>query len=248
MVFDAKKGTKAGRQSGQRIFQCCVNSNGEAPRCSKCGQCTAPTSRGNRCKNRTCRDTKYCWLHLRTLHKIVIKPSYIKGAGLGLFAMKRLKKRPRMAKGRRGKKNEEPVFKRGTRIIKYEGKHMTLDEVNALYDYEADVGPGARGDQKHRMIGPTAPYTTCTTIDGKEVCIDAACVRGAAAYANSIANVKSSHPARRRLNVKIKEGYMVATKNIYAGDELLLDYKNVYWDAVGPEYIKFTTKKVRARQ
>jgi hypothetical protein len=48
-----------------------------------CDQCVAITSRGHRCKNRTCR-SKYCHVHLAKLG-FKIAPSQIPDSGLGLY-------------------------------------------------------------------------------------------------------------------------------------------------------------------
>ena len=51
--------------------------------CTQC-QATSKTSK-QRCKNRTCKQYPYCWIHLKSLDKLQIKKSTIAGAGEGLF-------------------------------------------------------------------------------------------------------------------------------------------------------------------
>tara|TARA_R110002012_G_scaffold158318_3_gene319718 strand:- start:1809 stop:2315 length:507 start_codon:yes stop_codon:yes gene_type:complete len=53
-----------------------------------CGQCEATTKNGTRCKLRTCRTLKYCWIHLKKIDGLQIKKSEIPDAGLGLFSTK----------------------------------------------------------------------------------------------------------------------------------------------------------------
>ena len=80
-----------------------------------CGQCTATTAKGNRCRKRTCR-SGLCWQHLKRDSGLRIRPSGVPGAGLGLFA----------AAG----------FKRGDVIAPYEGEKLTRRRVDERYGDE----------------------------------------------------------------------------------------------------------------
>ena len=51
----------------------------------KCDLCKAKTKDGKPCKNRTCKNFPYCWVHLKSKDKLQVKKSTIKGAGQGLF-------------------------------------------------------------------------------------------------------------------------------------------------------------------
>ena len=51
-----------------------------------CPQCKAITDKGERCKNHTCRNVNYCWIHLRKIDGLAIKDSDIPNAGKGVFA------------------------------------------------------------------------------------------------------------------------------------------------------------------
>lgn len=78
---------------------CLVNADADA-RCHRCryvepdettarrkGWKPSQTLRpGDRCKRTTCRESEYCWTHLRKMYRVRIAPSRIVGAGLGLFA------------------------------------------------------------------------------------------------------------------------------------------------------------------
>ena len=50
-----------------------------------CERCTAITGKGDRCKNRTCKNFPYCWIHLKSKDKLQVKKSDTAGAGQGLF-------------------------------------------------------------------------------------------------------------------------------------------------------------------
>ena len=80
-----------------------------------CGQCTATTAKGNRCRKRTCR-SGLCWQHLKRDSGLRIRPSGVPGAGLGLFAA--------------------AEFKRGDVIAPYEGEKLTRRRVDERYGDE----------------------------------------------------------------------------------------------------------------
>ena len=50
-----------------------------------CTRCVAKTKGGTQCKNKTCKQFPYCWVHLKANDKLQIKKSTIEGAGEGLF-------------------------------------------------------------------------------------------------------------------------------------------------------------------
>ena len=58
----------------------------------KCPRCKATTAKGVRCKNLTCMQYPYCWIHLRSVDGLQIRDSSIKGFGKGLFATREHKK------------------------------------------------------------------------------------------------------------------------------------------------------------
>lgn len=78
--------------------------------CQRCVSTSAAS--GQRCKNRTCK-AKRCWQHLKRDKGLRIKQSTIPGAGLGLFATKRIP--------------------RNTRIVAYEGEQLSRDQVEERY-------------------------------------------------------------------------------------------------------------------
>jgi hypothetical protein len=53
-----------------------------------CAQCAAVTSRGKRCKNRTCVTGPLCGVHTKLQQGLTVKKSSIPNAGLGLYADK----------------------------------------------------------------------------------------------------------------------------------------------------------------
>jgi len=79
-----------------------------------CDQCAALTTRGERCKNRTCVVGPYCWLHTKVDKGFIVKASTIPNAGKGLFASKE--------------------FKKGEEIGQYTGDKLTRNQADAIPD------------------------------------------------------------------------------------------------------------------
>lgn len=86
----------------------------------QCQRCTARTATGARCTNRTCIGVPKCWQHLLRDSNLRIKKSTIRGAGSGLFAMKR------RAPG-------EVLFRAGEVIAPYGGERMRKVTVDRRY-------------------------------------------------------------------------------------------------------------------
>lgn len=52
---------------------------------SNCRRCIAKKTDGTQCKNNTCRQYPYCWIHLKSIDKLQVKQSTIPNANKGLF-------------------------------------------------------------------------------------------------------------------------------------------------------------------
>ena len=57
----------------------------------ECSKCIAINKNGSRCKNSTCRQYPYCWIHLKSQKGTQVKDSTIPDAGKGLFATQKFK-------------------------------------------------------------------------------------------------------------------------------------------------------------
>jgi SET domain-containing protein len=99
---------------------------------------------------------------------------------------------------------DELVFEPGDLITEYTGERVTFAEMNKRY-----------------TARKTAPYAANVPSHG----VDAACERGVASLANhapeSRKNGKFVYDSRNNL-------YLVATKNIYNGEEILVNYGTDY--------------------
>ncbi len=100
--------------------------NGKEFRCNLiCKQCMGhDTKRDKRCTKKSCFALPYCHEHLAKNAHLVIKPSGIQDAGLGLFALR--------------------DFMKHEYIIEYIGLKWTQEQINAIYgDSKFDFAPYA---------------------------------------------------------------------------------------------------------
>jgi len=96
------------------------------------------------------------------------------------------------------------TFMPGERIIEYVGSKIRKKTFRKRYPGKKEVAPYAIG------------------------LLDAACVRGAGSLANSCGSRKSRCNAKYE-EVKGGKVYIVATKSIKSGQEILVDYGEDYW-------------------
>lgn len=194
------------------VTQCVINNCG--PRCC---QCTYMINGVRRCRLSSCYEENYCWIHLKKVRKVRIAPSRItirgQSIGLGLFALTRhslpvaLLTRLRANRGTREEKEKYLIFRRWQVIGRYTGEHLTKTELDAKYDVED--------------VEYTAPYAL-TLADGSV--LDSLCKRNYVAYANDARGSRFTNNATVRRNLDL-----VATRNIWQGEEILWDYGDDYW-------------------
>lgn len=201
-------------------FSCYQNDTGT----NRCRQCiyVIPNT-GRRCRLNTCVDMDYCHWHLKKVHDVQIKPSTIVGGGLGVFAAGNVSPRMlRYLKSRdssRAEKNQYAVFKKGDVIGKYEGEVVSREELNRRYGEHT-----------------TAPYAVQKS---RREIYDALCVRNFVGYVNS------AHNTGFQNNCKLTAGLrLVATRNIYPGEELFWNYGRDYWRS-HPPVIRSTKSRSR---
>ena len=162
-------------------------------------QCSCISSIGRRCRNKTVIGSGYCWQHLLSIKHLRIKPSTIPNAGEGLFALNK-----RIPIG-------TLMFQEGDKLVEYHGEIINHNELERRY-----------GDK-------TAPYGIEINHNRYE---DGALLRGVGTLINHKplrqSNCRFSISKNNRnpqLNNKIN---IVATKNIYNGDELFVYYGDDY--------------------
>lgn len=177
-------------------FQYSVHGNKQFEANLKKEQCTHVNSiTGHRCKRFVVIGLPLCYQHLAIDDKLKIKKSTITHGGKGLFAYD-------------GNKNDNSsiVFKKDSKILKYQGEHINENTLAQRYGNH------------------TAPYAIKLKTNSY---IDSATQRYAASLINStrgtnkIKNVKLSNPSKGDIFIK-------AVKNIRNGDELLTSYGQKY--------------------
>ena len=201
----------------------------------QCMRCVGRTKTGHMCQNRVCIGVPMCWLHTLLKYHVKAKPSRIAGAGMGLFAHPPPGSAPALA----------TAFNTNDLIVEYIGEHTTQRELDRIYNDNAY----------------TVPYAWSDTNNA----IDAACKRGIGSTANlstqhsnailvyrtkngidSMYHSYTGNPARPNAFPDAWDKlYVIATRSINYGDEILIDYGDVY----GLDgRVTHTTKRSRSKR
>lgn len=198
----------------------------------KSKHCEGLKKNGARCGRNTVRALPYCWQHYQKINKIVISKSNVPNGGFGLFACE-------------STVNGEPVFRKGDLIC----------------DYGGDILNGAQLSARYGSGGQTAVYAFGDPDSANF--IDSACKRYIGAFANdskgskkrSNANIDSTFVKQNDRDRINKMRYrplppgkvigLVATRNIFNGDEIYVNYGADYWKGLLPKYaVNASTKRV----
>ena len=157
-----------------------------------------------KCKRKT-RVVPYCWQHAELLLKVKIrKCSWLPDGNKSLFAFSKAK----LTTG--------PLFRKGQKVLRYEGELLTEDEISERYDYYVNG----------ELIEGPAEYTL-EYADGKFV--DAIIIRGYSAFINDPKGY-IKHPDGLSPNVVFRKNrWIFALRDIYNGEEILIDYGENYF-------------------
>ena len=174
------------RQCDDCLYQCRVKQ-------FRCEHKVAGTN--IQCKRQQYIGFSLCYQHLARDSHLKIAPATNPEHGKGLFATNLTK-------------DQEVVFRKGDRIIEYNGDVLTKAELDNRYG----------GDQKD-----TAPYGFQVN---KDKYLDSACLRSA----GSLANHKPLHQANAKLYLATNNGcvYIKALRNIKNGQEIFVNYGRSY--------------------
>lgn len=183
------------------------------------GQCQHALRSGRRCQRMTTVDYQYCTFHLLRHWHLMVAPSRIPGAGLGLFAVNETKWRA-YGKDNAGRPVPDAhvvVFAKGTRIGNgFGGELLSIDDEEKRYGDQGSV------------------YALCWYPDGKNEAqgiVDAFVARTACSYANDAINLhcRSEWPFR---NNAYWDGIDLRAETAIAhGDEILWEYGSGYWES-----------------
>ena len=109
----------------------------------ECSRCQASTASGGQCKNSTCERFPYCWVHLKQIDGLAVKPSTIAGAGKGLFAEKR--------------------FRPGETVARYSARRVSATSSGGDYSLGIGANRHLNSDSKQNFVGRYANDPRGTT-------------------------------------------------------------------------------------
>ena len=179
----------------------------------RCWRCMGTTSDGRRCSRHTCKQLPFCWQHLRSNYWLRVGRTQLtdpSGRTLpfdGVYV------------DRPGAEPGERVFGAGDRVSVYFGERKTRAKLTEEYGFDT-----------------TVPYAL--GIGGDEA-MDAACMRSVGALINTYRKSLGGSPQGGGTNCRFVEYQagggrkrnrvnIVATRNVYQGQELLIPYGAAY--------------------
>jgi len=171
-------------------------------------RCRGRASGGHRCRRKISLSYPYCWQHTKSEEHLEVKESKVL-ASIGIRGQKGLYA---YAPGSTG-----PVFRKGEGIVRYRGERINDRDLERRYQYK---------DSPHGAV--MSPYAMELDRDWS---IDAALLRGVAAYANSPRGTGVRPNAQLDVDETPRkpQAWLIATKNIYHGQEILTNYGREYF-------------------
>jgi len=231
-------------ERGKKVFSCPI----------RCEQCVATTADGRRCARRSCIGTPFCWTHTQRLAGVQIR-SY-PGMGKGLMAVDKERVGRKAESGR----PRAVVFKKGEFIMPYLGEVLTKAEHNARYvtpvedslaEYVLIDGAGRYVDAACSRTVSGLANTAMTKasrvaadippLDGKPIRYISS-VKGGT---NTKFTIRTKAHSWHGVEVPAKSAWVVATKPIREGDQILTYYGDDYRVYVTPGYQTTGTKRQR---
>lgn len=201
--------------SGKRVRQ--TLSNGETIEGRLLvGQCRARTSSGRRCKKVTSYDYQWCTTHLLRQWYLMVAPSRVPGAGLGVYAVREdeLKRLGKDDKGRPNLSTNCVVFEKDSFIGNgFGGELLSLE------------------DDRERYGSEGAAYILTWYIEGREGpgVIDGFLARTVSSYCNDAINLEDVPNWRFKNNAHWRGDRLIAIRPILHGHEILWPYGRNYW-------------------
>lgn len=196
----------------------------------QCDRCQYNVTSNVKCQRRVCIGLPYCWQHSKQMYNVRVKDSRIAGKGLFVETPSRLQHDVR-----------GPVFKKNDFICPYNGKRIKHNKLNRIYPGDC-----------------VAPYAWCGTRD----CEDAASKRGIGSLANGEGPRRNRIQTNARLTQfspklsgkyfgsgpapRNKQVWLQATRDIYNGEEIIIEYGDDYWHTHETQY-RYQTKYRKIR-
>ena len=185
----------------------------------QCMKCDANTVNGRKCGRTTCYTLPYCWQHLKSRANLRIGRTRLLDPATGQrFTFKGLFACDRAADA------VLPVFADGDPIVSYLGVQKSNHRLNQDYPGNQTAPYAERAYLTNRRRGHPA----------RVINVDSACMRGVGAFANDRRNGACAGNARCATNAQLASGNreypaLIATANIFDGDEIYVAYGDQYW-------------------
>lgn len=230
-------------ERGQPVFSCKV----------ECMRCHGSRADGKRCARRTCIGTPFCFLHAQRL--LGVRAKDYPGMGRGLMAIRKgvLPSKWKLMSGRR-----PIVFRKGEFVLPYVGETLTKNEHDRRYvrksddsaaEYVIEDGAGRLVDGACQRRIPVLANTVVSRLErtapelapylGQPIRYLSSVLSGT----NCKFTVRTSAHDWHGSLVPARSAWIVATKNIREGDQILVYYGKNYRIYTTPGYQKGDTRR-----
>jgi hypothetical protein len=232
-------------ERGKELFSCDI----------ECMQCAGHNVDGRRCSRRSCIGTPFCWTHAQQLVGVQVKT--FPGMGKGLMVVRKGRGKQQDTKDAR-----PVVFKKGEFIMPYVGEVLSDEEYEARYvrqsedslaEYVIEDGAGRHVDAACRRRLPGIANTVVSkkekaepkfaAVDGRPIKYVVSTLTGT----NSKFTVRTKAHDWHGIPVPAKSAWIVATRPIREGDQLLTYYGKDYRVYTTPGYQETSTTRKRLR-
>lgn len=213
-------GTKAYAKkpfSGKKVLQSLPDGKQIAGRLLV-GQCQGMTTRNRRCRQLTAHDYQFCTLHLAREWGLMVAPSRIPGAGLGVFAVNE------RLLGTAGKDAQGRPLPCNTCVVFEKGDSMGNGFGGEWLSEEDEIKRYGEGGSSYILT-----WYIKKNVDGPGM-IDGFLARTVSSYCNDGNNVRKCANWPFRNNAAWEGKELTADTLICHGDEILWSYGAGYWN------------------
>jgi hypothetical protein len=177
-------------------------------------QCIAENANGLQCARLTHR-LPYCTHHQKQINKVVVRPSTVTGAGMGLFACDETKTQSAV------------IFRKGDFIAEYGGEEISDSELHQRYSrLAAPYAWGPRANGMH-VDGSCVRFTAAFANDARTRAGNNCVIAEFRIPVVMLPSLNQSRFVPYTSTVPIVG--LIATKNISNNREIFCDYGGEYW-------------------
>jgi hypothetical protein len=233
------------KERGQEVFSCKV----------ECMRCQGSRADGKRCARKICIGTPFCFAHAQQL--LGVRAKEYPGMGRGLMA---IRKGPLPPKWKLGAGPRPIVFRKGEFILPYVGETLTKKEHDRRYarksedsaaEYVIEDGAGRFVDGACQRRIPALANTVVSRAErtapefapylGQPIKYLTSVLGGT----NSKFTIRTAAHDWHGTPIPARSAWIVASKNIREGDQILTYYGGEYRIYTTPGYQKGTTRRQR---